>query len=90
LLGYSDPPLKVLGHTWSNEATARYFDVSMQPLSAEELKKKTPPARSGLLVQVTAKAGLPQGADPARPHSPDQRRGGGSDANVAHSRQRPR
>jgi hypothetical protein len=60
LFCFSDSPLKILSHKWSNEALARYFDVTTRPLSAEELKGK-PLVRNGLLVQVTAKAGLPQG-----------------------------
>lgn len=57
---YLDPPLKVLGHKWSDAATASYFDVTLQPLSAAEVKEE-PSARSGMLATVTVKAGLPQG-----------------------------
>ncbi len=60
LLYYLDEPLKILGHTWSNAATAQYFDVDLQPLSEEELKAE-PSARSGMLVKVTVKPGLPPG-----------------------------
>ena len=60
LFCYLDTPLKILGHKWSDAATAPYFDVTRQPLSAAELKEE-PTARSGVLVKVTLKAGLPQG-----------------------------
>lgn len=60
LFGYLNEPLQIVGHTWSNEAMAQYFDASLQPLSADEVKKE-PLAQSGFRVKVTVKAGLPQG-----------------------------
>ncbi len=39
LFCYADEPLKVLGHKWSDEATASHFDATLRPLSAAELKK---------------------------------------------------
>jgi hypothetical protein len=60
LFCYLDEPLKIKGHTWSDAATASYYDVTEQPLSAEELKQE-PTARSGVLVKVTVKPGMPQG-----------------------------
>jgi hypothetical protein len=57
---YLDQPLRVLGHEWSEAATARHFEAVVRPLTAEELKE-FPAAQSGLLVTVTVKAGLPQG-----------------------------
>ncbi len=60
LVCYLDQPLGVLGHEWSEAATARYFEAALRPLTAEELKE-FPTARSGSLVTVTLKAGLPQG-----------------------------
>ena len=60
LLSYLEEPLKILGHTWSDEATAQYFDVAQEPLSPEELKEE-PLARSGMLMKVTVKPGLSQG-----------------------------
>ncbi|MEN6406304.1 MAG: DUF1573 domain-containing protein [Thermoguttaceae bacterium] len=61
LFGYADKPLKVLGQSWSNAELASYFEASLQPLSAAEIKEE-PNARSGVLVQVTIKSGLPLGA----------------------------
>ena len=60
LFCYLDEPLKIPGHRWSDAATASYFDVALQSLSAEELKEE-PSARSGVLVAVTVKPGLPPG-----------------------------
>jgi hypothetical protein len=57
---YLDTPLKIADHTWSDAATASYFDATVEPLSADELKEE-PSARSGMLVRVTVKPGLPQG-----------------------------
>ncbi len=60
LFCYVDEPLKILGHKWSDASTASYFDVTLRPLSAKELKE-VPAARSGVLVEVTVKPGLLQG-----------------------------
>lgn len=60
LFGYLDEPLKIVGHTWSNETLAQYFDMEQQPLSDDEVKKE-PLAQNGIRVRVTVKAGLPQG-----------------------------
>ncbi len=57
---YLDTPIKIVGHKWSNEATASYYDVAMRPLSAEELKEEKD-AKSGTLITVTVKPGQPQG-----------------------------
>jgi len=59
LLCYLDKPLQVSGHEWTDAAAAKYFDVSMKPLSAEELKGWT--AKSGVLATVTVKPGMPPG-----------------------------
>ena len=60
LFCYRDAPLRILGHTWSDAATARYFDVTQRSLSATELKEE-PTAQCGMLVKITWKAGLPAG-----------------------------
>jgi hypothetical protein len=60
LLNYLEKPIKISSYDWSNAATARYFDVAMKPLQASELKEE-PTARSGTLITVTVKPGLPQG-----------------------------
>jgi hypothetical protein len=60
LLNYLEKPIKISGYEWSNSATARYFEVAMKPLGAKELKEE-PTARSGTLITVTVKPGLPQG-----------------------------
>jgi hypothetical protein len=60
LFCYLDEPLKILGHTWSEVSTAPYFEVTLQPLSAKELKED-PSARSGVLVKVAVKPGMLQG-----------------------------
>jgi hypothetical protein len=57
LFCYREKPLKIVGQKWSDAATAPYFDVRQQPLSADELKQE-PSARHGLLVTVTIKPGL--------------------------------
>jgi hypothetical protein len=60
LLYYLDEPLKIVGQKWSNAATAPYFVAALQPLPAAELKDE-PEVRSGWLVKVTVKPGLPRG-----------------------------
>jgi len=62
LFCYLDESLKILGHTFSDPATAQYFEVATEPLKAEELAEHSPPPKSGMLVKVTVKPGLPQGA----------------------------
>jgi hypothetical protein len=60
LFCYLEKPLKIVGHAWSDAATAPLLEAAWQPLSAAELKDE-PLARSGWLVKVTLKPGLPQG-----------------------------
>ncbi len=59
VLCHIQTPLKLLGHEWSEAAAAPYFDVALQPLSPDELKKES--ALSGFVVKVTVKPGLPPG-----------------------------
>ncbi len=60
LFCYLNEPLKILSHRWSDPSTARYFDVTLRPLSEKEVNEE-PVARSGVLIEVTVKPGLQQG-----------------------------
>jgi hypothetical protein len=60
LFCYVDQPLKILGHTMSDSAIAQYFNVSLEPMSGDEVKKQAA-AKSGVLVTVALKPGLPPG-----------------------------
>jgi len=53
-------PLKILGHNFTDFDLAKYFQVEIQPLSADDVKQM-PDAVSGVLVKVTTKPGLPPG-----------------------------
>ena len=57
LFGYLDEPLEITGVELSDP---EHLDVSIGPLSAEEVGKE-PGAKSGKLLQVTVKSGLPLG-----------------------------
>jgi len=57
---YLDTPLKILGQKWEDAATASFYEATLKPLAADEVAKE-PTAKSGWLVQVTVKPGLPQG-----------------------------
>ena len=61
LLCYLEEPLTILGHTWSDATTAQYYELTQRPLSSEELNEE-PLARSGVLMKVTVKPGMPQGS----------------------------
>jgi hypothetical protein len=60
LYSYLDPAIKVAGTEWANPATAAFYETSHLPLSADQLKEEKD-AKSGLLVKVTVKPGMPQG-----------------------------
>jgi hypothetical protein len=60
LLCYLEKPLEILNRKWSDVSTASFFESTMQPISAEELKKE-PLAKSGWLIAVKIKPGMPQG-----------------------------
>jgi hypothetical protein len=60
LYGFRSDRIDVLESTWENADTARYFDVSYEPLSKEEVEKEKG-ASCGLLAKVTVKPGLPLG-----------------------------
>ena len=57
LFSYLDEPLEIFGHQVSDP---EYLEVSITPLSAEEVERE-PDAKSGKLLQVTVKSGLPLG-----------------------------
>lgn len=60
LYSYLDPAIKVTGTEWSNPASAAFYEVSHKPLSPEQLKEEKD-AKSGAVIKVTVKPGLPQG-----------------------------
>lgn len=59
LLSRLDEPIEVLSYRLGEPETAPFFDVEIVALSAEELAERT--AKSGKLIRVTNKPGLPQG-----------------------------
>jgi len=60
LYGYLEEPLEVQDYELARAETAEYFDVAFEPLKPELLKEEAG-AKSGFLVRVTVKPGLPQG-----------------------------
>jgi hypothetical protein len=61
VLSYLEQPLEIKSHRFDENPTAKYFDLAITPLSAEGLKANLG-AKSGYLLAVTVKPGLPQGA----------------------------
>lgn len=61
LLAHAKEPVEITGHECAEPETAEYFAVNVTPLSAEELKGETN-VKSGYLIDVVLKPGLPQGA----------------------------
>jgi hypothetical protein len=59
LLCYQDEPWQILGHQWEG-ANASSFQATIEPLSDEQLKEE-PGAKSGYLIRVGVKPGLPYG-----------------------------
>lgn len=57
---YLDEPFEILGHSLDHPEIAENFEVTFEPLPADQLKKQ-PKAHSGLLARVTVKPGLPLG-----------------------------
>ncbi|MBN2474379.1 MAG: DUF1573 domain-containing protein [Pirellulales bacterium] len=55
------PSLEILGHTWSRKGIADHFEVSFLPLPSDQLQEE-PDAKSGCLLELTVKPGLPLGA----------------------------
>ncbi len=60
IYGYRGEDIAVLSHEFVEADTADKFAVDIKPLPVEELREDAD-AKSGLLVQVTAKSGLPLG-----------------------------
>jgi len=60
IYAYRDDHLTIRGETFSDPATADKFDVSVTPLTADQLREEAD-ARSGVLLRITAKPGLPLG-----------------------------
>jgi hypothetical protein len=60
LLCYLPQPLEILGCQLSDQDSADYFGVTFEPLAAEQLREDKD-ARSGVLMRVAVKPGLPQG-----------------------------
>ncbi len=56
-----EKPLKIVDNVLSDRQTADHFQVDFEPLAAEQLTEEKG-ARSGYLVRVTVKPGLPLGA----------------------------
>jgi len=60
LLCYLAKPLEILGYTFSDKALGEHFALKFEPLPAAQLREE-PAARSGKLMTVTVKPGLPHG-----------------------------
>jgi hypothetical protein len=60
LFGYQNEPLEITGYDLSDKATADKFEVAFERLPADEVAKQQD-AKSGHLVRVTLKPGLPPG-----------------------------
>lgn len=60
LFSYLDEPLEITGCELSNPQNAKYFDVSWEPLSAEQVREEGE-ARGGYSLRITVRPGLPVG-----------------------------
>lgn len=58
---FANDNLAISDLQWSDKSTARFYDLEIKPLTAEQLKEEKG-ARSGCLLAVTVKPGLPAGA----------------------------
>lgn len=54
------PPLQLLGHSWARNSIADHFEVGFSPMPADQLQQE-PDAKSGQLLSITLKPGLPLG-----------------------------
>ncbi len=61
LLARTKEPVKILSFECAEPETAKYFEVKLNPLTAEELKGENN-VKNGYLIDVALKPGLPQGA----------------------------
>lgn len=59
--GFRPQPLEILDHELSDPATAGQFTVQVEPLPEGEIRER-PDARSGFLIGIKVKSGLPLGA----------------------------
>jgi hypothetical protein len=59
LLGFSEKPLEIVRHEFLESETADHFEASFLPLPADQ--RKDDGAKSGVLVSVAVKPGLPLG-----------------------------
>lgn len=60
VLGYRKVPFEVLRIEFSEAGTSKFFEVTHEPLSADEVKKDKQ-AHNGRMVRVAVKPGLPSG-----------------------------
>src|SRR3989304_959639 len=61
LLCYQEEPWQVLEYQWEVAETAKYYQFDYLPLTAGQIKEE-PDAKSGYMLRVTVKPGLPYGA----------------------------
>jgi hypothetical protein len=59
IYGFSDEPIKLLDHQFSNKSGADHFELTTEELKPSEIRDED--AKSGLVVRLTAKPGLPLG-----------------------------
>lgn len=60
IYGFRDETLSVVEHSFSNPSFAQHAEVSIEPLTSEEVAAE-PRAKSGVRVKITMKPGLPYG-----------------------------
>jgi hypothetical protein len=60
VLSFLDQPLEIKSYRFEDDPTSKFFDLSLTPLSEDELKGHAG-AKSGYLATVKIKPGLPQG-----------------------------
>ena len=61
IYAYLNDGLAITGETFSDPATANRFAISVEPLTPAQLREQAD-ARSGVVLRITAKSGLPLGA----------------------------
>lgn len=57
----ADKPLEITKHSFENPDNVQHWEMALSPLAADDLKAM-PDAKSGVLLTVTTKSGLPIGA----------------------------
>ncbi|MCX7428469.1 MAG: DUF1573 domain-containing protein [Planctomycetia bacterium] len=60
LYAFTSDSMQVTGHELKDPSTAKFFDVAFEPMSAAQVSGE-PEAKSGCLMEVRVKSGLPQG-----------------------------